>query len=535
MREISLDYIPAMDGLRAVAVLAVIVFHANFLGIIPGGFTGVDMFFAISGFVISKSLFERRNSTFGDYLRDFYRRRFLRILPALLAVLFVSFLASAMFMPQYWLSELINRTGLAAFFGLSNFVLAWNTDTYFSPSAELNPYLHTWSLGVEEQFYIFFPVIYFVWLRYRVRFGMVWALLPLLALASMAISAYQTPFDPPSAFYLLPSRFWEFAAGAMLFQIIGTRRFPSRYSKLWRFLLPSGLTLIMTGFLFAGRHQFPFPWALASVLGTILMITGAVLHHESAPSLLHRWLQSQLMVYVGRLSYSLYLWHWPVAVLLRWTTGLELLIVQLTYPVIVIALAAASYHWIETPIRIGKSLFQRRAWITIASSLAALFLLWWGGLWVTNNSERLSLSQTSDTYEWYAYKHFPREEISHAEDPLVKGRQLFVVGDSHTAAYRTMLNIVQLKLGVKVLEYEQGGCGVASLIGPDPTHCAERREADFKEIKARAKPGDIVFLASLRMPELDGRDWSLGEVTVMNEALSERTLANSKGASVLFS
>ncbi|WP_044425068.1 acyltransferase family protein, partial [Pseudomonas avellanae] len=251
MREISLDYIPAMDGLRAVAVLAVIVFHANFLGIIPGGFTGVDMFFAISGFVISKSLFERRNSTFGDYLRDFYRRRFLRILPALLAVLFVSFLASAMFMPQYWLSELINRTGLAAFFGLSNFVLAWNTDTYFSPSAELNPYLHTWSLGVEEQFYIFFPVIYFVWLRYRVRFGMVWALLPLLALASMAISAYQTPFDPPSAFYLLPSRFWEFAAGAMLFQIIGTRRFPSRYSKLWRFLLPSGLTLIMTGFLFA--------------------------------------------------------------------------------------------------------------------------------------------------------------------------------------------------------------------------------------------------------------------------------------------
>jgi peptidoglycan/LPS O-acetylase OafA/YrhL len=149
-------YIPAIDGLRAIAVLSVIIFHANFLGILPGGFTGVDMFFVISGYVISQSLserFERADLGFADYLKDFYRRRFLRILPALLVVLFASFLASAMFMPQFWLSELMNRTGLAAFFGFSNFVLAWNTDTYFSPSAELNPYLHTWSLAVEEQFY----------------------------------------------------------------------------------------------------------------------------------------------------------------------------------------------------------------------------------------------------------------------------------------------------------------------------------------------------------------------------------------------
>lgn len=530
MHQHSPAYIPAIDGLRAIAVLSVIIFHANFLDVLPGGFTGVDMFFVISGYVISQSLSNRSDLNFGDYLKDFYRRRFLRILPAFLVVLCVSFLLSAMFMPQFWLSELINRTGLAAFFGLSNFVLAWNTDTYFSPSAELNPYLHTWSLGVEEQFYVIFPVIYFVWLRYKKRAAIVWAVLPLLALASLVISAFQTHSDPLSAFYLLPGRFWELAVGAMLFQIIGTRRFSSRSRRLMHFLLLGGLALVMAGFLFAGRHQFPFPWALATVLGTVLMITAIVLQAESFPSLLPRLLQSPLATYIGRLSYSLYLWHWPVVVFLRWTTGVELLAVQLLYPVIVMALAAASYHWIETPIRTGQSFLQYRAGVTVAFSLTAVGLLWWGAQWISNNPDRLSLSQTSDTYEWHAYKHFPREEINKIKNPLVEGRQIFVIGDSHTAAYRTMLNIVRLKLGIKVVEKE--GCSVMNLIGPDPTNCAKRREANLKDIEARAKPGDIVFLASLRMPELDGREWTRGDDTVFDEVLSELTQEKNESARI---
>lgn len=523
MHKTSFVYFPTIDGLRAVAVFAVIIFHANFLGILPGGFTGVDMFFVISGYVISQSLAERSHLNLVDYLKDFYRRRFLRILPALLVVLSVSFVVSALFMPQFWLSELINSTGLAAFFGLSNFVLAWNTDTYFAPSAELNPYLHTWSLGIEEQFYVIFPVIYFVWLRYKTRAPIVWAVLPLLALASLVTSAVQTHTDPLSAFYLLPSRFWELAAGALLFQVIGTRHFTARAKRLARLLPPLGLALILAGFLFAGRNQFPFPWALATVVGTVLMITAVVLQGEDTAPLLLRPLQSPLAVYMGRLSYSLYLWHWPVAVFLRWTTGLELLVVQWLYPVIVVVLAAASYHWIETPIRCGKSPLQRRAWVTFGSSLVAVSVLWWGAQWVSDNPDRLSLSQTRDTYEWYAYSHAPQEQIDTIDDPRIKGRQLFVVGDSHTAAYRTLLNIVRLKLGIKVVEYELGGCGVVTLIGPDPGNCAERREAHLKAIEAQAKPGDIVFLASLRMPELDGHAWSRGEATVLNEVLSELT------------
>ena len=526
MQKFSASYLPAIDGFRALAVLAVIVFHSDFLDVLPGGFTGVDMFFVISGYVISQSLSKRCDWGFSAYLWEFYRRRFLRILPALLVVLSISFLVSVMFIPQFWLSGLFNRTGLAAFFGLSNLVLAGNTETYFSPSADLNPYLHTWSLGVEEQFYVVFPAIYFVWLRFKDRLTVVWCLLPLCLLISLFISAYQTYFNPPSAFYLLPSRFWELAAGAMLFQTIGTKGILLRHQTLMRLLLPSGLALVMAGFFFADREQFPFPWALVTVAGTLLMITAVVLQDEGAPSLLQRAMQSPGMVYLGRLSYSLYLWHWPVLVFLRWTTGLELLVVQLSYPVLVMALAAASYHWIETPIRAGKALQQSHACATVTVSLLAVGMLWWGAMWVSHHPDRLSLSQTRDAYEWLAYKHFPREEIIKIDDPRINGRQLFVVGDSHAAAYRTMLNMVRLKLGIQVLESKQGGCGVVTLIGPDPAHCAERREAYFKEIEAQSKPGDIVFLASLRMLELKEQDWSRGEAAVMNGMLSTQTWEN---------
>lgn len=523
MHQTSSRYIPAIDGMRAIAVLAVIVFHADFLDALPSGFTGVDMFFVLSGYVVSQSLWDRRELGVVHFLKDFYRRRLLRILPALLVVLSVSFVVSALFMPQFWLSELINRTGLAAYFGLSNVVLAWNTDTYFSPSAELNPYLHTWSLGVEEQFYVIFPIMYFIWLRFNQQVALVKAVLPLLALVSLVLSAVETPTDPRSAFYLLPSRFWEFAAGAMLFQSIGTRRFSARVKIRIRWLLPSGLGLIILGFVCAERDQFPFPWALVTVLGTLLMLTPVVIDCDNAPSALLRALQARLIVYVGRLSYSLYLWHWPVAGFLRWTTGMELLAVQLAYPLIVFAFAAASYHWIETPIRRSRSLLQRGVWVVAASTLLATSVLWIGALWISNHPGQLSLSQTRDAYEWYAYKHFPRGGVKAVEDPSVQGRQLFVIGDSHTAAYRTLLNLARLQLGITVVEYEQGGCGVVTLIGPDPASCAKRREADLEDIEARAKPGDIVFLASLRMPELYGRNGARDEAHVYLDALSQLT------------
>ena len=514
-------YLPGIDGLRAIAVLSVIVFHLEFLDLLPGGFTGVDMFFVISGYVIARALAERTHLGFVAYLADFYRRRLLRILPALLVVVLVSFVVSALFVPQVWLSNQNDQTGIAALLGLSNFTLAWHTNAYFSPRAELNPFLHTWSLGVEEQFYLLFPAIYFLSCRCRTPLKFAWLVLPTLALASLIVSAVQTGSDPLSAFYLLPGRFWELAAGALLFQVLGNKTLSLRGAWLAPVLLAAGLGLVAIGLLYAQRKLFPFPWALVSVIGTLLLIAAVALKPTNYRSPLHALLQSSPMTYIGRLSYSLYLWHWPVAVLLRWTTGMERLEAQLLYPVIVLALAAGSYHWIETPIRVGRSILQRKAWVTISTSLAAVGVAWMAALWITTNKEALSLTQTSDSYIWHAYKHYPREPIEPLDDPELEGRQLFVLGDSHTAAYRTLLKQVELRLGVQVREYEQGGCAVVSLIAADPEDCAAEREAALADIEARATPGDIVWLASLRMPELAGRDWQAGEQAAWDQTLSE--------------
>ena len=524
--------IPAIDGLRAIAVLSVIIFHADFLNALPGGFTGVDIFFVISGYVISQSLSARAHSGFPAFLVDFYRRRFLRIVPALLLVLLACSLISAMFVPQAWLSMQNDRTGLAAFFGLSNFVLAWNTDTYFSPSTLLNPYTHTWTLAVEEQFYLVFPFIYFIWLRYRQHNRLAWALLPVLALVSLALSALQTRENPLEAFYLMPSRFWELAAGALLFQLMATGRFTLHSTAANRGVLLGGFALVIGGLFLADKNQFPFPWALLTVSGTLMIIT-TLAQKADDHFLPLRLLQSSPAVYVGRLSYSLYLWHWPVLVFLRWTTGLEQLAVQLAYPVIVMALAAASYHWVETPLRAGHSLFQRRAWITITSCLAAIGLGWSGARWVSENPEVLSLSQTRDTYTWFSRQLSQHSASEPVQSPPLQGRQLFVIGDSHAAAYRTMLSLASRQLGFTVSEYERGGCAVVSLMAPDPQGaCARVREKALSDIEARAEPGDIVFLASLRMPELAGRDWARSEGEAFGEALSELTSEQTEGARI---
>jgi peptidoglycan/LPS O-acetylase OafA/YrhL len=527
MQQTSRAYVPAIDGLRAIAVLAVIIFHAGSLQVLPGGFAGVDMFFVISGYVISQSLSGRAHLGFAAYMQDFYRRRFLRILPALLLVLLVSFVVSAMFVPAIWLSEQNNRTGLAAFAGLSNFILAWNTNTYFSPAGELNPYLHTWSLGVEEQFYVLFPLIYFAWLRLGKQSWLARAVLPLLAMVSLSISAWQTQADPRSAFYLLPGRFWELAAGAMLFQLIDTGHLARMPRRLVSRLLPVGFVLVAAGFLFSKKGYFPFPWALVTVAGTVLMIAAVVLRNGPATAL-HRVLQSRVVTYIGRLSFSLYLWHWPVIVFLRWTTGTELLAVQLAYPVVVLALAAASYHWVETPLRRGKLASQRRAWMPLASGVAAACVFAYAASWITQNPDVLAMGKTQDTYTWQARKHYPREPVQPIDDARAKDRQIFAMGDSHTAAYRTMLKIVSLKFDAQVIEYE--GCSVVTLMAADRTDCAPFRETALKDIEARAKPGDIVFLASLRMPELAGRDWTRGEDAAFGEAQSELTAQNTDAA-----
>lgn len=510
-RHLQRGYINGIDGLRAIAVLAVILFHMDVLSFWQGGFTGVDVFFVISGYVISKSLADKSDLTLGHYLLRFYKRRLIRIVPALLVMLLVTTLASVLFIPSAWLSRTIDASGLSAFFGYSNFQFAWNSENYFSPRVELNPFLHTWSLGLEEQFYLLFPLIFYLQLKIKnkrrearedtkpvMRSSVV---LVVLAGVSLIYSVFESASHSKSAYYLLPSRFWELAVGAILFQLHGQGWLIPRSERRSNLLILTGLGTMGAGFFMAQPRAFPFPWALLPVMGTVLSISGTI-KRQGGNSVSQEFLSHPVLTYIGRISYSLYLWHWPVAVLFRWTFGFETLISKGLYVLVTFFLAIVSYHSIENPVRGSAFLKRQRDWRIVATSLTLIVASYFSARFMVDAKPALSLSVTRDAYTWRSRKYWndgPKTPIT--EDPNILGRRLFAIGDSHTAAYRTMLNIVSKELGIEVHEYEQGGSAVAGLLRPMDEQGREHYREVLAEVKDLVRPGDVVFLASLRMPE----------------------------------
>ena len=519
--ESRLDrYIPEIDGLRAIAVLSVVLyhFHAQWL---PGGFTGVDVFFVISGYVVSASLARRTPDSFWGFTAAFYSRRILRIFPALVVCLLVSVLLQNLFIPTAWLSRAAESTALYAFFGASNFALIWFDDGYFSPAAEFNPFTHTWSLAVEEQFYLLFPFIFFMWLKSRAgaqaqnRAAPPSPLLIGLVLLSLAICAYQTIHVPQQAFYLLPSRLWELGLGALLFQLNSAGRLVATGAKTRSLSALGGLILIGIGFMLADTAAFPMPWALLPVVGTALVIIG-VIAPASADTLPARFLKSVPMVYVGKISYSMYLWHWPILVVFRWTTGLDNPVAQLSALVLIILASVMSYHLIEVPIRHLRWIQRFPKWQVVAGGLLVIA----GSTWVADKAylhrAKYSLSVVeTDRGDWYPRKGWATLDGEPAPAADLAGRRLFVVGDSHAGAYVAMTQMVHLEHGVEVKTLWHAGCAMVKLMRPVGAECASRLDQYMQQILAEARPGDLVFLAALRTSRLEDFDAVAEEADVV--------------------
>lgn len=539
-------YLRAIDGLRAIAVLSVMLFHMDALRFWRGGFAGVDVFFVISGYVICKSLSDRPERGFGEYLLGFYRRRFVRIAPALLAMLLAVTLASVLFIPSAWLSNAIDETGLWAFLGCSNIRLALDGGGYFSPALGLNPFLHAWSLGLEEQFYLLFPLLFFFQSRSSLARGGAEASglsllrraagaaarhsLFILACASFAISIIQSRGGGEFAYYLLPGRFWELALGALLCLAQRRGRLLARSAASSGLLVAGGLAAIGLSFIAADRGAFPFPWALPATLGTAMAICG-IAGSGASSSLPARLLASKAASYVGRISYSLYLWHWPVAVLFRWTFGFESALSKTLYILASFALAAASYHFIEMPIRRSAFVKRQGSPRIILVSLAIIALSFLGARSMWRAQPEISLSATRDAYLWHSGRYCrdgPASPIT--DDPRVLGRKIFAIGDSHAAAYKTMLDIVSKELGVEVYELEEGDCAVAGLLKPMSDRARSHYERSLGEAMRLARPGDLVFLPALRMPEFADHFEAvdvdaIAEDFLGEEAARERALA----------
>ena len=361
---VNQSYRTDIDGLRALAVLSVVTFHA-FPSVIVGGFIGVDIFFVISGFLISNIVF--RALIDGDFsFRVFYQRRINRIFPALNLVLIFC-------LGFGWLTLLADeyaQIGKHAWWGsgfLSNFVL-WSESGYFDSAAEEKPLLHLWSLGIEEQFYIIWPLL--LWLSWRLKSSFI-VIITTVAISSFFANVYNYWYDPIADFYSPLSRFWELIFGAALayaklrsegylsennkctawFNILNNENTPGVIDKYARNIASvGGSILIITGLLFVTKmNVFPGFWALLPTIGTLLIIGAGEMAWVN-----RQLLSNQVMVWVGLISFPLYLWHWPLLSFARVVAGETpsawVRVVALTISVI---LAWLTYSFIERPIRYG--------------------------------------------------------------------------------------------------------------------------------------------------------------------------------------
>jgi len=333
-----LDYI---DGLRALAVLAVIINHF-FESLLPAGYLGVDIFFVISGFVITMTLRKSGNGGLTPFLLGFYARRVKRLLPALLACIVVT---SALFVLLTTLPPVsLFLTASYAVFGMSNIYLYLLSFEYFSLDAQLNPFTHTWSLGVEEQYYFIYPGLFYAlglnrtWSPAAIS-G--WKVLAALTVASFCLDLAIFSSYPSAAFYLLPTRFWELGLGGLTYWA---------YERGWKPRQP--LTLgIAPAVLISAVFS---PWTYLPILAlTCALATSGLILALEAPSLLGRIFAAPGVTYAGRISYSLYLSHWSLLVLAQWTIGASLP-VKLAALGLLPLFAAASYHYVEQPLRFAK-------------------------------------------------------------------------------------------------------------------------------------------------------------------------------------
>jgi peptidoglycan/LPS O-acetylase OafA/YrhL len=336
-------YRPDVDGLRALAILSVVAFHAN-AAWLPGGFIGVDIFFVISGYLITKII--AKDIAHGNFsIARFYVRRAKRILPALFTVLVASWLLGLLLLTPNELSNL--GKSIAATTGFVSNITFWREIGYFDIAAERKPLLHTWSLAVEEQFYLVWPLV-LVYVS-RTRLNRRHLLLALIAL-SFALSAYAVVRQPPAAFFLIPTRAWELLIGAML--ALGVFAPPANAS-IRNACAATGLALIATG-LIRLDHNSAFPgWnALYPCLGTALLIHAG----EQGENVLSRHLLARRpVVFIGLVSYSFYLWHWPLLALGRITQRGDLSQIQsLSLLAIAFLLSVLTWHFVETPFRARK-------------------------------------------------------------------------------------------------------------------------------------------------------------------------------------
>lgn len=449
------DYRPDIDGLRAVAVIAVVFYHAG-IAAIPGGFVGVDVFFVISGYLIGGQIYrEARAGRFS--FAAFYTRRVRRILPALYAMLLVM-LAIGLFILTPEELRQFAREAVAAALGLSN-VLYYLGGGYFAPAAEYNPLLMTWSLGIEEQFYLLFPFVLLGLLRFRLS---VLPALVALSVLSFAGSLWLIGRDPNAAFYLLPTRAWELGLGAALAiwelgRRPGAGGLPAAVQQV---AAAVGLVLIAAALVVYDKSfSFPGGFVLLPTLGTALLIAAPGSMLNAGP------LSLGVATFIGRISYSWYLWHWPLFHLNRVLGGEQGGLAPVVLIVLSLGLGILSWRFIEQPFRHWQAPPRRvlgahaAAGLVLAgASLALYFAGGWPGRFSPMVRELAETARQSRENPCLAPYGATEPQNPSACLPAAAGGRLVLFGDSHASALEPGIRRLAERSGLGFGEMTKSSC-----------------------------------------------------------------------------
>lgn len=524
-------YRPDIDGLRAIAILAVLCYHLGFTAV-PGGFVGVDIFFVISGYLITRIIQDRCAQGRFSF-REFYWRRALRILPALLPVLaFVILVGWRVLPPSDYLNT--GKASVAAATYSSNFYF-WRVGGYFDTELKLNPLLHTWSLAVEEQFYLVLPLLFVAaW-----RFGRRWVqgLVVLAIVVSLGATVVLVERFADEMFYWSPFRAWELASGSTL----AVYRIPTIRQRAVReaaAVLSLGLMLIPC-VIYGKTTVFPGPTAIPPVVGAALAIhVGA-----SGRNALTHLLSMKAFVFIGLISYSLYLWHWPLVVFSKFALGWDgqggwtaLVLAPLA-----IACAWLSWAFVEKPFRVRNE--PGRHWRIPVLATGSVVAAAVGGLMIASGGAPSRFSPLVRQLDSERIAHIPFIECDSrsASDDSSKSwcvigasrsaadARVLIWGDSHALAWAPAFDDALRRVGETAIFVPASACppmfGVKSRTEPSCVHQAQNVEAYLRD----ASGIELVVLSSSWLPffddasmySLEDRFGSEGNSVVANRGLNE--------------
>ncbi|NOU49144.1 acyltransferase [Pseudoalteromonas sp. JBTF-M23] len=459
------QYRSDIDGLRAIAVLIVLLFHLD-IPFITGGFIGVDVFFTISGFLISSIIIKANANNHFSYI-DFYIRRATRLLPAYLTVLVTTIIAGIIILTPYALSDLL-RSAIASALFFSNIFFMLNESGYFSSTTHEAPLLHTWSLSVEEQFYLFMPLCIVLWMKlskHKLR-----ALILIFSLiAAYLVSYFLTQYSAKLAYYFIASRAGEFLIGTAV--AVCLYHYPehfnlNKFASNCIFVISLALILV-SAMNIDSKDKFPGLLTLLPCFG----VAGIIIAGKNLSCWSYSVLGNKYLVFIGLISYSLYLWHWPIISYLK-VLGIEFTaVVQLCVATLSMLLAYLTWRYVENPTRHSKTIKTKKVALLLYTAPAAALVL---VFFVAHNAQFFPHRFDQTIVQAEVALHSKPEQgkgvcmtndvtISESHTCMLGNKEKSKIdavlwGDSHANHFNGFVDVIGQHFDIKVLEVSRGNC-----------------------------------------------------------------------------